>query len=89
MGNSDHPDGRYYGSKQTAFHEVMHLFGLKDWYKTEADKAYVGPNDMMNNAHSNKPIMHQTHWNSWRQAVMKESVLAQNPNQFILNRWAE
>ncbi|HET8688979.1 MAG TPA: RHS repeat-associated core domain-containing protein, partial [Methanosarcina sp.] len=32
MGNSNHPDGRYYGSKQTAFHEVMHLFGLKDWY---------------------------------------------------------
>ena len=89
MGNSDHPAGRYYGSKQTAFHEVMHLFGLKDWYKSAHAKSVVGPNDMMNNAHSSQPIMHQTHWNSWRQAVLLQSALSINPNQFILNRWAQ
>lgn len=69
MGNSNKPDGCYYCSAQTAFHEVMHLFGLKDWYKSSEAKQAVGPNDMMNNSHSRQPVMHQIHWNNWGQDI--------------------
>jgi RHS repeat-associated protein len=87
MGNSDKPDGRYYGSAPTAFHEVMHLFGLVDWYKSAEAKKAVGPNDMMNNSHSKQPIMHQTHWNSWGQDIKTRQ--QQQGNNFILNHFVE
>ena len=87
MGNSDKSDGRYYGSAPTAFHEVMHLFGLKDWYKSAEAKKVVGPNDMMNNSHSKQPIMHQTHWNSWGQDIKTRQ--QQQGNNFILNHFVE
>ncbi|MFT4095223.1 MAG: RHS repeat-associated core domain-containing protein [Niabella sp.] len=36
-----------YGSAGAAFHENMHLFGLRDWYNNAADKKAVGDNDIM------------------------------------------
>ena len=71
----------------TAFHEVMHLFGLVDWYKSAEAKKAVGPNDMMNNSHSKQPIMHQTHWNSWGQDIKTRQ--QQQGNNFILNHFVE
>lgn len=77
----------HYGSSKTAFHETMHLFGLRDWYQTVEDRYKVGFHDMMNN-HSNentKPVMHQIHWNSWGKAA-KEQQQQSSTNNFILNR---
>ncbi|ACU61680.1 hypothetical protein [Chitinophaga pinensis] len=87
MGNSHKPEGRYYGSAPTAFHEVMHLFGLKDWYKNVTDQRVVGNDDMMNNSHSSSPIMHQIHWNNWGKDIKARQ--QQEGNSFILNHFVE
>ncbi|MEV4883276.1 RHS repeat-associated core domain-containing protein, partial [Chitinophaga ginsengisegetis] len=87
MGNSQKELGRYFGSPHTAFHEVMHLFGLKDWYKTAAAQKTVGPNDIMNRSISPTPIIHQTHWNSWGKDIRTRQ--QQQGNNFILNHFVE
>ncbi len=65
---------KHYSSAKTAFHESMHLFGLKDWYNNGADQKTVGFYDIMNNHTSTNtlPILHQTHWNSWNQGVEQQ-----------------
>lgn len=80
--------GNYYSSGQAAFHETMHLFGLRDWYNSAEDQKTVGANDMMNNPNSPKPIMHQIHWNNWNNAATRIKQKSGNDN-FILNREVE
>jgi len=87
MGNSQKGLGRYFGAPHTAFHEVMHFFGLKDWYKTPAAKIAVGPNDMMNRSVSPTPIIHQIHWNNWGKDIRTRQ--QQQGNNFILNHFVE
>lgn len=87
MGNSHNKDGRYYGSSPTAFHEVVHLFGLKDWYRNVTDQRTVGNNDMMNHSHFVTPIMHQIHWNNWGKDIKTRQ--KSEGNNFILNHFVE
>ncbi|MGO4292713.1 RHS repeat-associated core domain-containing protein [Chitinophaga sp. RAB17] len=87
MGNSKDGNGPYYGSPHTAFHEVMHLFGLKDWYKTAEAKKAVGPNDIMNRSVSPTPIIHQIHWNNWGKDLRARQ--QQQGNNFIFNHFVE
>lgn len=81
--------GQYYGSPATAFHEVMHLFGLRDWYETKADKEAVGYNDIMVYPDSKNPIMHQIHWNNWKDVIEKQRKEQNASGDFIINRSAE
>lgn len=90
LGNANTPKGNFYGSPITAFHEVMHLFGLRDWYNRPSDQKVVGANDIMNNStpQNKKPIMHQIHWNSWGKAA-HEQQQSTGKNNFISNRPVE
>lgn len=80
----------HFGSSKIAFHETMHLFGLRDWYRTVEDRYKVGFHDMMNNSTqtNTKPIMHQIHWNSWGKAALDKQQRS-GTNNFILNRPVE
>lgn len=79
----------HYGSASTAFHESMHLFGLRDWYNNDNDRKVVGDNDIMNQSYMPNPIMHQIHWNNWKMGVDKQRKGNGNLNKFILNRPVE
>jgi len=87
MGNSQTAVGRQYGSAPTAFHEVLHLFGLKDWYNSPDRRAAVGPNDIMNNPYSKQLIMHQIHLNNWITDIKNRQPT--QGNNFILNHFVE
>lgn len=87
MGNAESEAGKFYGAAHTAFHEVMHLFGLKDWYKRISDQNAVGPNDIMNRSNSTMPILHQVHWNNWLKDLSPRQ--QQQGNNFILNHFVE
>lgn len=89
LGNANTKDGRYYGAAPTAFHEVMHLFGLRDWYNNKSDRDAVGDNDIMNDAHKKNPVMHQIHWNNWRKAILNKSAAENDPSKFILDQPVE
>jgi RHS repeat-associated protein len=89
LGNSE-KNGNTYGSPITAFHEGMHLFGLRDWYRQYTDVKQVGTNDIMvNSTPSNtKPIMSQMHWNNWGKQAQEEKQRT-GQNNSILNRFVE
>lgn len=89
LGAANTEKGNYYSSARAAFHETMHLFGLRDWYNRPEDRKAVGADDMMNNpSNSPKPIMHQIHWNNWNNAASGIRQKSGNDN-FILNREVE
>lgn len=67
----------------------MHLFGLRDWYEKAKDREAVGPNNMINNSNSKKPIMHQIHWNNWKNIIEQKRNKKGGNNNFTLNRFAE
>jgi RHS repeat-associated protein len=82
---------KHYGSSKTAFHESMHLFGLRDWYNNGKDQSAVGFFDMMNNHSSTNrsPILHQIHWSNWKNGIGQQRKQNGEMNNFILNRMVE
>ena len=90
LGNANTIKGNSFGSPTTAFHEVMHLFGLRDWYNRPSDQKAVGSNDIMNDGSpkNKQPIMHQTHWNNWGKAAHEQQQKI-GKNNFNFNRPVE
>jgi len=89
LGAANTEAGNYYSSGVAAFHETLHLFGLRDWYNRPEDKKAVGSYDIMNSpGYAPKLIMHQIHWNNWNNAAtgIKEK---SGKSDFILNRPVE
>ncbi|HEY9259081.1 RHS repeat-associated core domain-containing protein [Chitinophaga sp.] len=86
LGNSSSKVGQAYGSPATAVHEILHMFGLKDWYNSPEQMKMVGPNDIMNHL-GNQPILHQIHWNNWLREIKSQQQT--NGDNFILNHFVE
>ncbi len=64
----------------TAFHEVLHLFGLSDRYATENGRwagvhsGYAGDIMAVPSGYKGRYTMNKTHWNSWGDYVTKNGL---------------